>query len=1055
MFSNRIVHAQFTTMNQKRITNQILKQTNYTLNSTLNYLFNISNMKKLFSYLLISSMVVLSSCTNYDDQFDDLNTQINSLKSQIEGFSSLSSGLTSLQGTVASLQAAVASLPQTATPATDISGLEASVAALQAALSGAATSAEVAALTADLAATQAALDASIAANATATAAAQTALEAALATAQASNTTATDALAATLADLEAELATAATAAEVAEISTAIAANQAALVLAIGENATASANNSTDIADLAASLEALTATITELQATLATVSTAEEVADLAAALEAAQADLTAIIASSSFYEGNLSITTQDQLDFATSLGDKIKFIQGDLTIDQDTDEDMDAVQLTAVMAKVLNVTGDITYTSTETTTAKGAFTSLTGAGGVKIEQYGDISLPKLSTISGVNPGTTNDIELIGSTEGTLVVSLPALKHVEGDMIFTDLDAVTSFSMPVMEAFDGDITIEIDNDGTVDLSAFTNATDLDGTAVKNDDADALTVNAAELVAPVYAMGKITADRLVNVDLPLWQFAEDSSFQRAETAVLPSVTPKQGKTGYTIDAEKVFDDATSIHIIAAASTTATSPTHMSVTYDSSSLETLILGGTYATVSVKGTDVTSITFDGTAASVTVDSTDIETLDMPYTSAAKGTLVVMNNSKLTSLSADKVDGLAVFTLTGNSDLEDISFDALESASVAGAKVDIKENDLSIESYNEAIASPKTDKKIVSTDLAVLTPFLTDAIAKVASLKTNTVKVAVDDADIVRYYDETGEEDDVEEGSGVLANIAYLAYEDNAVPADTQVQEMAISGLSDGTDYVFKVDDEAISLLSGTALDDYYDVKNWANDAAVKAALATAGVTITNIEKGAKTATFDFTNITGSSISAITDIVLGFGGLKGDAVSVTFNAASDAADTATDLAAAINANDDGVISAYYTVEADGNKLVFTSKALGAKQRYDFKDLLLSAKVLSGDVEGSTPITFTEASVSVEKNEEAVNQAFVQFTANAPGTAGARTITLVGSVATFLNVSGLSTTANLRGDDEAITAASNSVDPTDDNQDEIDAVSINDVKYISAS
>ena len=128
-------------MNQKRITNQILEQKDFTLNSTLNYLFNISNMKKLFSYLLISSMVVLSSCTNYDDQFDDLNTQINSLKSQIEGFSSLSSGLTALQGTVSSLQAAVNALPKTATPATDISGLEASVAALQAQLANAATSA--------------------------------------------------------------------------------------------------------------------------------------------------------------------------------------------------------------------------------------------------------------------------------------------------------------------------------------------------------------------------------------------------------------------------------------------------------------------------------------------------------------------------------------------------------------------------------------------------------------------------------------------------------------------------------------------------------------------------------------------------------------------------------------------------------------------------------------------------------------------------------------------------------------------------------------------------
>ncbi len=154
-------------MNQKRITNQILEQKNYTLNSTLNYLFNISNMKKLFSYLLISSMVVLSSCTNYDDQFDDLNTQINTLKSQIEGFSSLSSGLTALQGTVASLQTAIANIP--VTPATDISGLESTQAALTASLTAlaadvkalqdtlatAATAAEVAALQTALTAAQA------------------------------------------------------------------------------------------------------------------------------------------------------------------------------------------------------------------------------------------------------------------------------------------------------------------------------------------------------------------------------------------------------------------------------------------------------------------------------------------------------------------------------------------------------------------------------------------------------------------------------------------------------------------------------------------------------------------------------------------------------------------------------------------------------------------------------------------------------------------------------------------------------------------------------------
>jgi hypothetical protein len=162
------------TMNQKSITNQILTR-ELSLNSTLNYLFNISNMKKLFTYLLISSMVILSSCTNYDDQFDDLNSQLTTLKSQIEGFSSLSSGLTALQGTVASLQTAIASIPVTnvsglATSAnltaldTALTALAAQVSGLTTSLANAATSAEVAALQTALTATQADLAELLASN---------------------------------------------------------------------------------------------------------------------------------------------------------------------------------------------------------------------------------------------------------------------------------------------------------------------------------------------------------------------------------------------------------------------------------------------------------------------------------------------------------------------------------------------------------------------------------------------------------------------------------------------------------------------------------------------------------------------------------------------------------------------------------------------------------------------------------------------------------------------------------------------------------------------------
>ena len=81
--------------------------------------------------------------------------------------------------------------------------------------------------------------------------------------------------------------------------------------------------------------------------------------------------------------------------------------------------------------------------------------------------------------------------------------------GTLSFPD---ATSFSMPSLVSYDSAITITIDNAGTVDLSAFTNATNVDGTV--ETSFDALTVNAATLTAPVYTAGVITADRLTSVD-------------------------------------------------------------------------------------------------------------------------------------------------------------------------------------------------------------------------------------------------------------------------------------------------------------------------------------------------------------------------------------------------------------------------------------------------------------------------------------------------------------------------------------------------------------
>ncbi|MDA9273125.1 hypothetical protein N9P83_02330 [Flavobacteriaceae bacterium] len=759
-------------MDQKRITNQILNQTNYTLNSTLNYLFNISNMKKLFSYLLISSMVILSSCTNYDDQFDDLNTQINSLKSQIEGFSSLSSGLTSLQGTVAGLQAAVAALPTSATPATDISGLEAAVAALQTAISGAATAAEVAALTADLASTQAALEASIAA---------------------ASTPATDisGLEATVAELKTSLAAASTSAEITAISAELAAAEVALTAAVAANATAVAGNTTDIAALATSLEALSTTIAALQTTLGTVSTAAEVTALATSLAAAQADLAVLLSQSSFYSTAVSITTVAELEFATSLGDKLNVVNADVTITQTAD--MDATALQAVMAKMLTVTGDVVYNSTSTPTTKSSFTNLKSAGSLDVNQTGggNISLPNFTTSTGALVVTG------GAT--TLTVSLPKLVSA-GTFALTAAKA-TTFSAPVLAAHDHSLTINIADSGSIDLSKFTYSVTELGVAATST-AHVLTVNANTLTAPVFKIGKIVGVEIDNVSLPVWEGDADSVFADATTVVLPKVTAYGADLA--LDLEDMFPKASSIHIIGNSSTsTGSTPvtSEVSVSADAhTKLETIILDGTFGSVTLHDdTDLVTLTVDITAEDFTLDNSDVVTADIKMTATAasstgKTSVTVKNNTKLSSITVNEANALNTLTITDNSDLISVSFPDLDKAGGTFPNALISGNDLKA-----------TMTKSVSSATPAVTSYVTTGTSGIQNLKafldsviltrkgSTQMTVKIDELTVVSELGVAA--------AAVETTIVDLLDGTSSVGADARAYQLAVVIDPDGSDAV--------------------------------------------------------------------------------------------------------------------------------------------------------------------------------------------------------------------------------------------------------------
>lgn len=896
-------------MNQKRITNQILEQTNYTLNSTLNYLFNISNMKKLFSYLLISSMVVLSSCTNYDDQFDDLNTQINSLKSQIEGFSSLSSGLTALQGTVASLQTAIANIP-----VTDVSGL-------------------------------------------ATAANLTALDTAL-------------------------------------------------------------------------TALAAEVDAIKTALAGAATSAEVAALQANLTTAQADLASLLAQNNIYaptNGVLTVSTQSELDFALALGDKVSIINGGVNITHTST--MSDANVATLMGKMVSVTGTVTYTGTVTSTVAGEFTKLTGALNVNINQSGSISLPALVS--------TGALSLSGD-DLTTSVSLPALTHVASGLGALSFSKATSVDLSALTAYDSAISITTDDNATVDLSAFSNLTTTTGVAATTFESLTI-VNATTLKAPLFAKGEIVADALASVDLPKWQsLSASSSFAKAKTVVLPAVDPGKA-AGAVIAIDTVFDKATSVHIIAAASTmtSVTTANHMDVTSSSSNLETLILGGTFSDITITaGADLTSLTFDGSALNVSITGTDLSAIDIPYTSLAKGSLKVINNLDLDSLTASKVNGLKGLTITGNTSLETISFAALATAA-ASPRVDISDNDLTIDNIQLANADPVVAHKITSADFKGVSTFLGAAADLVIAAGDSVVATA---DNVSQITSGTGAVDttvdltaNVYKSAGatsadvlptVIVNKVFTAATDNSVTGKAAKFDILITDL-EGDASVVTVGGESVTSIPYTGLDLYYDVLNWKNAAATSTALEGAGVKISGIGRGQNTAVLNVKSLTGA-VSAVYEVGAGMG----KNVSIISTSASSLSEIATGLMTALNAGD-GVLSKYYSVASSdgttGSDITFTRSNRGSAA--SAFDLSFSAKALSGSVASATgSYGFSStASVVAGDNEASSSSAWLTFEAIARGTAAAKTVTITGAAATQLVASGVDRTVGADGDDEnAVTA-----------------------------
>ena len=113
-------------------------------------------MKKGLLSILAGALLVVG-CQNYDDQFDNLETQINALASTVAGLSQVQSDLASLAGTVNSLQSALSDEIDTAL-ADGLADIDAAVEALEAAAADSASAEDVSAIADAVAENQTDLD---------------------------------------------------------------------------------------------------------------------------------------------------------------------------------------------------------------------------------------------------------------------------------------------------------------------------------------------------------------------------------------------------------------------------------------------------------------------------------------------------------------------------------------------------------------------------------------------------------------------------------------------------------------------------------------------------------------------------------------------------------------------------------------------------------------------------------------------------------------------------------------------------------------------------------
>ena len=164
-----------------------------------------------------------------------------------------------------------------------------------------------------------------------------------------------------------------------------------------------------AALADGLADINAVITQLETQVDNIATGDDVDNISATLGGVEQDIKDLLASNNVFTGDLTINSEATLEFAESLGDKVKIINGNVTVQAPSD--LDGARLQAVVDKIQVITKDLTIRAANSSAPYVTMDNLSGVGNIKVAQAGSISFATLKSALEITIGNNYQSKLDG--------------------------------------------------------------------------------------------------------------------------------------------------------------------------------------------------------------------------------------------------------------------------------------------------------------------------------------------------------------------------------------------------------------------------------------------------------------------------------------------------------------------------------------------------------------------------------------------------------------------------------------------------------------------